>query len=409
VVTNGASATRGDVQAHLHPLEPDTFAFSPMAGFTRADQEAAFKTINKMVLCTYPRTAADTSPEDACRRMANGSEWAGTAAKFLKATYGGNGLPNASFEDSYVPDSWLRAGQSTLYRQVVATSCRACHVMRGAAGNNDVDFDSYEKFQGYADRIKAHVIDRGNMPLSKLIYDRFWGTTYANTLATFLQGQGLNVRDASGAVLMPGRPLADPGPDRVTLPGAIPLSGANSLYASGYAWSIVSGPSGASIANASSAQATFNATAPGSYVLQLVTSNASLQSTPAQFRVVVTPSMSVAPAAVRFSHVKAVLQGTCVGCHSPTGALPKPPVFYTNEDRNGDGSIDATDESWFYTDVRGRVNFTELAASALLRKPSGNHHGGALQPGFDTSLAPGDPGRANYDLFVNWILNGAPL
>ena len=115
-----------------------------------------------------------------------------------------------------------------------------------------------------------------------------------------------------------------------------------------------------------------------------------------------------APNAVRFANVKAVLQGTCVQCHSPGGTLPSPPVYWSNVDRNGDGAVDATDELWLYNDVRGRINFTEIVASPLLRKPSGNHHGGLRQAGFDTSLAPGEAGRANYDLFVNWILAGAP-
>ena len=408
IVANGASQARGDVQAHLHPLEADALAFSDRPGFTRAELEPAIKIINKMVLCTYPRTAADTSPEDACRRLANPSEWQGTAAAMLKAAYGGNGMPNATFNDTYVPESWERAGQSTLYRTVVATSCRACHVMRGVVGNSDLDFTSYEKFVSNADRIKAHVIDRGNMPLVKLIYDRFWGTNTANTLANFLQEQGYTVRGANGAVLMPGRPLADPGPDRVVLPGATTLNGANSLYSNAYAWTLVSGAAGASLTNATAAQATFTASTPGTYVVQLVTSNGTTQSNPAQFRIVVNPSLSPAPASIRFSHIKGVIQGTCVTCHSPTGTLPRPPVYWADVDRNGDGSIDATDEAWLYADVRGRINFTEVGASNLLRKPSGNHHGGALQAGFDTTLAPGEAGRANYDLFLNWILNGAP-
>ena len=408
IVANGESQARGDVQAHLHPFEADALAFSSMPGFTRAEQEAAIKTINKWILCTYPRTAADTAPEDACRRMANPSEWQGTAAAMIKAAYGGDGMPNATFADNYVPDSWLRNGQSTLYRTVVATSCRACHVMRGSVGNSDVDFTSYEKFVGYADRIKAHIIDRGNMPLVRLIFDRFWGTNTATTLANFLQDQGYTVRDASGAVLMPGRPIADPGPERVALPGAIPLSGGNSLYSTGYAWTLVSGPGGASIANATSVDATLNASNAGTYVVQLVTSNGGRTSAPAQIRVTVNPSLSPAPSAVRFSHVKTVIQGTCVSCHRPEGSLPRPPVYWSDTDRNGDGSIDATDAAWLYADVRGRVNFTELAASPLLRKPSNNHHGGLQQAGFDTSVPPGDPQRANYDLIVNWILNGAP-
>jgi len=43
-----------------------------------------------------------------------------------------------------------------------------------------------------------------------------------------------------------------------------------------------------------------------------------------------------------------------------------------------------------------------------LRKPSGNHHGGGQLGGFDATVLPGDPARVNYDLFLNWILNGAP-
>ena len=84
------------------------------------------------------------------------------------------------------------------------------------------------------------------------------------------------------------------------------------------------------------------------------------------------------------------------------------PIVYDDLDRNGDGTVDATDDLWFYTELRGRINFTDVIASPLLRKPSGKHHAGGLLGGFDTSKAPGDPLRANYDLFLNWILNGAP-
>jgi mono/diheme cytochrome c family protein len=412
LVQNGAAHTRGDVQAHMHPFEPDAFDFTTTrAGFTRPEQEAAIKTINTWLLCTYPIAAPSSAPEDACRRPAIDSEWTGTEAALIKNAYGGDGLPNATFNDDYVPPSWLAAGQQTLYKEVVATSCRTCHGMRGTAAQSDIDFTSYEKFAGYSDRIKAHVIDRGNMPLAKIVYDAFWSSpTRPQLLANFLEGQGYTVRDSAGAILRPGRPVADPGPDRVVLPGATPLSAAGSLYATGYAWTLVSGPAGATLANASTASATFNASAAGTYVVQLVASDGSAQSAPAQLRIVVDPALSPAPSAVRFADIKAVMQTPtlCVSCHSPTGNLPHPPVFYSNEDRNGDGSIDATDELWLYTEVRSRINFTNLVASPLLRKPSGHHHKGALIQGFNSDAPPGDPTRARYDLFLNWILNGAP-
>jgi mono/diheme cytochrome c family protein len=413
LVQNGVSLTRGDVQAHLHPFEPDAFDFSTTRpGFSRPEQEASIKAINRMILCSYPIATPSTAPEDACRRASTSSEWEGTAATLIKNAYGGDGLPAATFNDTYVPESYLAAGQQTLYREVVAPSCRTCHVMRGTAAQSDLDFNSYEKFVGNADRIKAHVIDRGNMPLAKIVYDAFWGSSSRpQVLATFLEGQGYSVRDSAGAVLRPGRPIANPGPDRVALPGATRLSGSGSLFATGYAWTLVSGPTGATLADANTAQATLNATAAGTYVVQLVASAGSVQSAPAQVRVVVDPALTPAPAAVRFADIKAVMQNPtlCVTCHSPTGNLPRPPVFYSNEDRNGDGTVgDATDDLWFYDEVRSRINFTDLAASPLLRKPSGHHHKGALIQGFNSDAQPGDAARARYDLFLNWILNGAP-
>jgi hypothetical protein len=412
LVSNSVSQKRGDIQARMLPLEVGTFDFSASGGFTRADQEAALKQLNRMVLCSYPIPAASVFPEDACRRAATLTEYRGSAAAFIKSTYGGDGLPNAMYSDTFVPAGWSGAGQSPLYQGVVAYSCRSCHFVRGIGFQSDIDFDTFAKFQGYADRIKVHVFDRGNMPLAKLQFDDFWRSTQPDTLATFLQGLGFVTRDPAGAVLRPGRPVAAPGPDRTITQGLTTLSAAGSLFSNTFAWSLVSGPDGAtppvsvSLVNTTSAQATFNASANGTYVVQLVTGDGTSQSAPTQLRLVVNNLLAPAPAAVRFADIKTVMQTTgCTGCHTPGGP---PPVLFVNFDRNGDGVIDATDDLWFYTDVRGRINFTDLVASPLLRKPSGNHHGGGLRPGFDTSAVPGQAARANYDLFLNWILNGAP-
>lgn len=414
LVQNSVSQTRGDVQARMHLLEPDAFDYSTVAGFSRAEQEAKIKTINKMVLCTYPIVTPSSFPEDACRPAANRNEWQGTAAAQIKDAYGGNGMPNAVFNDTYVPNSWLVAGQSTLYREVVATSCRACHNLRGTGNQSDLDFEEYEKFRGYSDRIKAHIVDRGNMPLAKLVSEAFYSTNRPETLATFLEGQGYSVRDGSGKAMRPGRPISDPGPDRVVRPGATTLSATGSLYANGYAWSLISGPAGATLTNQNTAQATFNATADGTYVVQLVASNGPTPGAAARVSIAVDSALPIAPAAIRFTDIKAVLQSvtagcTNAGCHTPGGTGVIPPLFYTNTDRNGDGIVgDATDDLWFYTEIRSRINFTDIVSSPILRKPSGNHHNGLQRLGFNTSVAPGQPTRVSYDLFQNWILNGAP-
>jgi mono/diheme cytochrome c family protein len=435
-VGNSASQKRGDTQAHMQPLIVDSFGYSTTPPWTRADQEAALKTINEWVLSSYPIPAATAFPEDAARRVAIYGEWNGTAANIIKQAYGGDGLPNLTFADSYVPTGWSNLGQTTLYQNVVAPYCRTCHIQRGTNAMDELNFDNYcyedganpgncdptltgYYFKGYADRIKAHVIDRGNMPLARIVYARFWGSSDPDTLAAFLQSaQSQPVLDSNNAVLRPGRPIADPGPDRTTT-SPVTLSAANSLYATTYTWSVVSGTG--VLSNPTSATPTLTAS-DGVNVLQLVVGNGTTVSDPAQVTVTIDSTMGTGgklTATPHFADIKAVLQGPpgCYGCHTPGGG---PPIFYTDIDRNGDSLINATDDQWFYTELRGRINFTDVAASPLLRKPTGHHHGGGLVLDFTNSAAcaPATCGSAYttygayyaaaYNMFVNWILNGAP-
>jgi hypothetical protein len=149
--------------------------------------------------------------------------------------------------------------------------------------------------------------------------------------------------------------------------------------------------------------------------------------------IVVNNALNPDPATIRFAQIKAVLQDPaptgCVFCHTtkslanPTPSLSnlaQTPVTYDSVDRNGDGLVNTTDDEWLYAELRGRINFNDVADSPILLKPAGKHHGGnpvtaTFQLGFDSSLAPGvatgslgNLGRKNYDLFLNWILNGAP-
>jgi hypothetical protein len=415
LLQNTVSHTRGDTLAQLPPFEVSTFQFSTTPGFTRGEQEASFKTMNRMILCSYPLPAPSAFPEDACRRTASVGEWQGAAAALIKGGYGGDGLPNAVYAEPATPSSWVAAGQTSLYETVVGPACRGCHQMRGTGRQSDIDLMTFEKFQSYADRTFATVVDRGNMPLAKLIFDTFHASPGEAALADFLVGQGLPARDAGGAVLRPGRPIADPGPDRVVRQGDTRLSASNSLFADTFTWSIVSGPNGAvpptgaTLTDANTAQATFNATTDGTYVLSLVASNASAKSAPKLVSLVVQNALTLAPTAIRFSDIKATLQDgpACQGCHNRVTPL-KAPIDFTNYDRDGDGAITPTDDAWFYAEVRSRINFQEIVASPLLEKPSGKHHFGGLGTGFDATLAPGQPGRAKYDLFLNWALSGAP-
>jgi hypothetical protein len=59
----------------------------------------------------------------------------------------------------------------------------------------------------------------------------------------------------------------------------------------------------------------------------------------------------------------------------------------------------------FYKEVLSRVDFNDPENSLILKKPSNNHHFGGLREGFEVD---NPANRQNYDLILNWILEGAP-
>jgi mono/diheme cytochrome c family protein len=407
LVRNAVSNTPGDTQARLAPLEVDHFDFSPLDGFTRAEQEQKLKTLNMMVLCSYPLAFGTPHgvPTTFCaRRDAADGEWQGTAADLLLNAYGDD-LSRPVYADTLIPQDWIDGQQRDLYTKVVAPSCRGCHMLRGVSGQSDVDLTTLAKFESYAsdpeveDRIKVHVFDRLDMPLAKTVFDTFWGSANPPILARFLAERGFDLSDANGAP--PLRPIANPGPDRVVPQLPATLSAAQSLNASAFQWSIVSGPAGATLANAQSVQATFDATQPGTYVVRLVASFGATQSKPA----LLTLKVAAPGATPTFASVRKILFDDCRLCHSPQGS-GNPPIIFA--DRGANGLVPRTDIARFHAEVRSRVNFADIVASPLLRKPANLHHGGGLGPGFDNTKAVGDEDRESYDLFVNWILAGAP-
>ena len=420
VHTPDRGGMRGDLAGQLHAFEPAAFDFSTLPGYTRDALEGKIKTLNKMVLCSTNLPTGTSKPtgyaEDNCRRVANPNEYQGTSAKHLKNIYGGNGLPaqTSAMLDSYVPPTWQSNGQSSLYLNTVTQSCRVCHSVRGTGNQSSIDFERFNDFDAYAPRIKAHIVDRGNMPLAKLVYDNYWSTPSINRpMSDYLANKGF-----ADAASRAGRPVADPGPARVVKSLSTALDGSMSLYSTGYQWTISAGPGGATLSGAATMTPTFTAVSDGVYTLQLVTSASGVSSSAQSTTLVVDRNLPWNPTAVSFSDIKSILQtgpGNCTTCHTtarnPQTQIQTPPVFYNDYDRalTGDPS-DATNRQWLYEEVRSRANFTDVVASPILRKPAGHQHGGgsiALN-GFNTDLQPGDPGRQGYDKILAWILNGAP-
>jgi mono/diheme cytochrome c family protein len=392
---NGSPDSRfprgGDTHSHLQPLDVGTFEYAAVSPWTRGELEAGLKAINTAVYESY--AALENPPL---------GQWDSSMAReMLESWYGGTGLPAGVFADTYVPAGWQPnpsngappAGADDLYRDVLSTNCRTCHLLRGLVHQSDIDFTSWEKFVGYHERVEELVFDRGLMPLATLTFNNFHDSAFlVDMLASFLPDFGRYAGD--GSLLLPGRPIARAGPDRAS-PAPVSVSGSASLFAETYAWTIVSQPVGANatLQGADAVRTRLVNAIDGDYVLQLVVALGSVASPPDTVTVTVDSGMNPAPRDLTFTaHIAPVLASAgCTGCHTD-GGDPRPPVFYTagpNRDP--------------YTTVRSLIDFDDPQNSRLLLKPSGQHHAGGTLPGFDLA-----GNRASYDRFLNWILEGAP-
>ncbi|MGD8840982.1 MAG: hypothetical protein PVI70_15370 [Gammaproteobacteria bacterium] len=435
----------GDVKAHLQAFEVDTFGFSDVAGYSRAEQENNLRKLNLAVYCSYPGSdalAACAAHGGGVPAQTDPGQWSGDFAReMLEGWYGGTlGASTGTFDDSYIPAGWVPsvggppAGADTLFTKVVGPNCFVCHGKQGselgtdsnASGEGkDVDFSSWDKFISHADDIERLVFNEGRMPLGLLNFQNFWGDPEkAELLASFIapyvtDPAGFSARrvDSNGEIIEPGeRIIARAGPDRVTSPGAtITLDASASLFAESYRWQIVSKPGGetATLSSPGSRRTSFTGSGDGEYVLRMTASSSKLSSRSDTLKVVVDSGLVTAPRALNFyTNISGILTANCTSCHSNGGSVPGIPVWWT-DDLNQPFTVPpaGTPSLGLYEQFMTRVNEDYVENSLVLKKPSGNHHYGGLvggaAGGFDTSLSVGSAGRATYDMFVNWIAEGA--
>lgn len=395
LLPDGSFPRGGDTRAHFQPIDVDTLGFSVKAGATQTEMEVGLKAFNCEVYKSYEPDLADRP-----------GRWnSAMAREMLESWYGGDPCAvGTTFSDSYVPAGWVHdantgfppAGSESLYSDVIADNCRTCHLLRGTQDNPEIDFTSFERFIGHAPQIEPLVFDSGRMPLAFVPYRNLFDTDGAiEQLASFLPD--FSRIGTNGAVLRPGRPIANAGPDR-RAPSPVAVSGIASRLASTYAWRIVSRPLGAvaSLDAPGSVRTNLIADTDGVYELELTVTNDG-ESSSDRVLVTIDAAMTPAPSELRFeADIKPILQGTCLSCHKAGGnGIVQPPVFYT------DPSVGENRD--LYDEVRARINFNDPTESPLLTKPSGRHHAGGLQTGFDL-----DGDRTRYDLFLGWILEGAP-
>lgn len=235
--------------------------------YSRANQENAFRELNRIVL--------QTDPTRALRNLIEG--W-----------YGGPGLPG-SFDETWVPYGWTFTPEATsLYQNVIGKYCRACHIQRAYPESmtnpnalaSRMDFDEEADLEGLRNQIGQTVFARSTMPLALVTYDKLWNDPAAVAeLIQYLEVVATGVvpseDDGFGTLVaqVPGRPIADPGAYEDLVVGrTLQLDGRASLSADHYAWSVAP-TSGFHLDDPTSPTPSFRATVPGRYTLTLVVSN----------------------------------------------------------------------------------------------------------------------------------------
>jgi len=259
-----------------------------------------------------------------------------------------------------------------------------------------------------------------NYRVTLLNYQNFWGDAEkSELLASFIQPYvtdpaGFEARrvDSYGDIIEPERVIVRAGPDRVTRQNAtITLNGQASLFAENYSWKVVSPPPGSAVTLSSpgTMKTEFSADLDGDYTLQLTASANTGGDLSDTLVVKVDDDLATAPRDLMFyNDISGLLTTSCNSCHD--GSEPGIPVWWLDDTSQPMG-IPANDSEppslGFYEQVMAGVNFEDVEDSLLLKKPTGRHYFGDQRPGFDTSFALGSVSRASYDLFVNWISEGA--
>jgi len=159
-----------DVGGHFLPYDTGNFEFSSTAGLREADQEQQIYFLNQNVLKTAPTPAAQ---------------------QLIAGWYGSGQVLNKN----YVPASWQAQGSTaqTFYKEVIARSCRSCHV----AMLEPYNFDHYANAAPFAanSRLSDAGFDIGAnvcggsaqfardhmMPNSLVTFNRLW-LSYQNTV-----------------------------------------------------------------------------------------------------------------------------------------------------------------------------------------------------------------------------------
>jgi hypothetical protein len=165
-----------NVGAHYLPYDTGNFEFSSVPGLTEADQEEAIHSLNQNVLNTGPTVAE--------RELIAG---------WYQSSH--------TLDKNYLPASWQGQGPvaTSFYQNVLARSCRGCHVAMVEGYN----FDHYQNiygdvnYRGTSAQDLTYVIGcfgansvfrSHSMPNSLVTFNRFW-----NSVGTSIDQQAISI------------------------------------------------------------------------------------------------------------------------------------------------------------------------------------------------------------------------
>ena len=194
----------GGLGARFLPFDLNAFDFSESnSRYSRATQEASFKTMNEALLDAFPTeamtqlirgwytdivvsntpaTLSDTSVNLSKRsrtaqvkvRPRTGiAAQSGVTPEIQTQSVSTSNLNRSTQDSAYVPAGW-RGEHAELYTEIVAPYCRGCHITR----LDDLNWTTYEKF---ANSVKSIYIKGAvcansthTMPNAKATYQNMW-------------------------------------------------------------------------------------------------------------------------------------------------------------------------------------------------------------------------------------------
>lgn len=143
------TTTRSVAGAHFLPFDVDNLAYSTTVGYRLADQQAAFRALNDLVVKTGPTVGI---------------------SELVAGWYGGNtGATGPSQNNQFVPAGW--SNQAVLYEEVIKPYCRSCHLALDV-----VDFNTASELEAFQATVLDRVCERYDMPHAQVTRDNFWAS-----------------------------------------------------------------------------------------------------------------------------------------------------------------------------------------------------------------------------------------